>query len=126
MRVADQDLHSLLGPADSHGLHHGVPVLANSASVLIFNQKSSDLGRIREHFPDLPEVMVQSLPLMKQGTCITQLPGDLLLVNVIPSQFELAVLSSKLEDRARAKDLIKQVMLEAQAQAQGVNQYAKQ
>ena len=65
--------------------------------------------------------MVESLPLMKQGTCITQLPGDLLLVNVIPSQFELAVLSSKLEDRARAKDLIKQVMQEAQAQAQGAS-----
>ena len=113
MIVADQDLHSLLGPADEHGLHHGVPILANSATTLIFNQKASELARVREHFPDLPESMVQALPTMAQGSCICQLPGDLLQLNVIPSQFELAVLSSKLEDRARAKELMAKIMQEA-------------
>lgn len=116
MIVADQDLHSLLGPADEHGLHHGVPILANSATTLIFNQKASELARIREHFPDLPESMILSLPVMAQGTCICQLPGDLLQVNVIPSPFELAVLSSKLEDRARARELMKTIQREAQAE----------
>ncbi len=114
MIVADQDLHSLLGPADERGLHHGVPILANSATTLIFNQKASELARVREHFPDLPESMVQALPLMPQGGCICQLPGDLLQVSVIPSQFELAVLSSKLEDRARAKELMSQIIAEAE------------
>ncbi len=122
MIVADQDLHSLLGPADEHGLHHGVPIMANSATTLIFNQKASELARVREHFPDLPEGYVMALPTMAQGTCICQLPGDLLQVSVIPSQFELAVLSSKLEDRARARQLMKQIALEAQ----GVHQNGHQ
>lgn len=113
MIVADQDLHSLLGPTDEHGLHHGVPILANSATTLIFNQKASELARVREHFPDLPESMIQALPTMAQGSCICQLPGDLLSINVIPSQFELAVLSSKLEDRARAQQIMKQIYQEA-------------
>ena len=113
MIVADQDLHSLLGPADEHGLHHGVPILANSATTLIFNQKASELGRVREHFPDLPENMILALPTMAQGSCICQLPNDLLQLSVIPSQFELAVLSSKLEDRQRAKNIMAQIMKEA-------------
>ena len=79
-------------------------------------QKASELARIREHFPDLPESMILALPVMAQGTCICQLPGDLLQVNVIPSQFELAVLSSKLEDRARARELMKTIQREAQAE----------
>ena len=101
--VADQDLHSLLGPADEKGLHHGVPILANSATTLVFNQKASELARVRNHFPDLPEALVQALPTMRQGTCIAQLPGDLLQVSVIPSPFELTVLSSRLQDREQAK-----------------------
>ena len=114
MIVADQDLHSLLGPADGHGLHHGIPIMANSATTLIFNQKASELARVREHFPDLPEGYVQTLPTSAQGTCICQLPDDLLQVSVIPSQFELAVLSSKLEDRARAQKIMKQIYKESQ------------
>ena len=116
MIVADQDLHSLLGPADEHGLHHGIPILANSATTLIFNQKASELARVREHFPDLPESYVMALPTMAQGSCICQLPSDLLQVNVIPSQFELAVLSSKLEDRARARELMRIIYQEAQGE----------
>ena len=51
MIVADQDLHSLLGPQDERGLHHGVPMLANAANVLIFNQKGSERDRIETYFP---------------------------------------------------------------------------
>ena len=90
-----------------------MPILANSATTLIFNQKASELARVREHFPDLPEGYILALPTMAQGTCICQFPGDLLQVSVIPSQFELAVLSSKLEDRARAKEIMKQIYQEA-------------
>jgi hypothetical protein len=117
MIVADQDLHSLLGPADERGLHHGIPMLANAATTLIFNQKSSEKARVREHFPDLPPVLLETLPVLPQGTCLVQLPDDLLQVNVLPSAFELAVLSSRLQDRARAQQIIQRVKQEAGALA---------
>ncbi|HID89404.1 MAG TPA: hypothetical protein EYP52_06815 [Anaerolineae bacterium] len=106
MIVADQDLHSLLGPADERGLHHGVPILANAAFSLIFRQKGSEKGRIREFFPDLPDVFVERLPVLTQGTCVAQLPDDLLLVNVRPSMLDRIVLSSRLQDREQARRII--------------------
>ncbi|MBA3533199.1 MAG: DUF87 domain-containing protein, partial [Ardenticatenales bacterium] len=114
MIVADQDLPSLLGPADESGLHHGEPILANTANTLIFNQKAGELANVRERFPDLPEAMIQVLPVMRPGTCLVQLPDDLLQVSVRPSAFELAVLSSRLQDRARARAIIAQVTREVE------------
>ncbi|MDT8899551.1 ATP-binding protein (plasmid) [Thermanaerothrix sp. 4228-RoL] len=113
MIVADQDLHSLLGPADEAGLRHGVPMLANAANVLIFRQKESELEAVREHFPLLPETLVQNLPLLPQGTCVASFyDGDLLVVSVLPSRLEEVVFSSRLQDRQRARELIRQIQQE--------------
>jgi len=77
MIVADQDLHSLLGPADPEtGLHHGEAMLANAANVLIFRQRDSEVAKIRQTFPALPQPWVESLPLFRTGTCIVQTPDD--------------------------------------------------
>jgi hypothetical protein len=113
MVVADQDMHSMLGPRDRHGVHHGIPILANSAFSFIFYQKAGELPAIREHFPNIPEELVGRLPRLTQGACIALLPpDDLLLVNVLPSPLDAVILSSKLEDRARAREVMKQLALE--------------
>jgi len=112
MIVADQDLHSLLGPKDDKGLHHGVPILANAANTLIFNQKDSERERVREHFPSLPDSLIGALSVLPRGACIASFPDDLLVVNILPSQFELTVFSSRLQDRQRAKEIIKQLQRE--------------
>lgn len=110
--LIDQDLHSALGPADETGLHHGVPAFANRANTFIFNQSSSELGRVREHIPTLPEAIVQTLPNLGQGSCVAEVGKDLLLLDVVASPFELTALSSKPADRARMKQLIEQVTSE--------------
>lgn len=112
MIVADQDLHSLLGPRDERGLHHGIPILANAASTLIFRQKDSEKGRIREFFPTLPDTLVESLPGLPVGTCIAQFPDDLLVVNVVPSQLDRVVLSSRLQDREYARRVVQRMVEE--------------
>lgn len=115
MIVADQDLHSLLGPADESGLRHGVPMLANAANVLLFRQKESELGMMREHFPNLPESMVLSLPSLPRGTCVASLyDGDLLVVSIMPSYLEEVVFSSRVQDRQRAQEIIKRLQREVQ------------
>lgn len=112
MIVADQDLHSFLGPADESGLHHGVPMLANSAFQFIFLQQSGQKAIVREHFPDIPEGMIATLPLLPQGACIAKLPDDLLQIAMTASPFEQAVLSSRLQDRERAQRLMAQMVKE--------------
>ncbi len=113
MVVADQDLHSLLGPKDEKGLHHGIPILANSANTLVFNQKDSERSMMIEHFPMLPEAIVNALPVLPRGTCAAQFAdGDLLMVNVVPSQLDQVVLSSRLQDRALAARLVEQIRKE--------------
>jgi hypothetical protein len=116
MIIADQDLHSMLGPADPiNGLHYGAPMLANAAFTFIFRQKGSERGRIVEHFPDIPEKLVDQLPGFGQGTCIAQFPDDLLVTHVLPSQMDKIILSSKLEDKQRAKEIIRQLAIEVGA-----------
>ncbi len=112
MIVADQDLHSFLGPADESGLHHGVPMLANSAFQFIFLQQSGQKAIVREHFPDVPDSMITTLPLLPQGACIAKLPDDLLQIAMTASPFEQAVLSSRLQDQARAQRLMQQMVKE--------------
>ncbi|HRJ58945.1 MAG TPA: hypothetical protein PLV64_21855 [Anaerolineales bacterium] len=113
MIVADQDLHSLLGPRDEKGLHHGVPILANAANTLIFNQKDGERSMIQEHFPGLPSALVDALPALPRGTCLANFAdGDLLMVNVVPSPLDRVVLSSRLQDRVLAKSLVKQIQKE--------------
>jgi hypothetical protein len=112
MIVADQDLHSLLGPKDEKGLHHGIPILANAANTLIFNQKDGERERVREHFPSLPDSLIGALSVLPRGACIASFPDDLLVVNILPSQFELIVFSSRLQDKQRAKEIIKQLQKE--------------
>jgi len=115
MVVADQDLHSLLGPRDEKGLHHGIPILANSANTLIFNQKDSERAIIMEHFPALPESIINTLPILPRGTCVSQFAdGDLLMVNIVPSQLDQVVLSSRLQDRDLAARLVDQIKKEVQ------------
>ncbi len=104
MIVADQDLHSLLGPADpGTGLHHGEAMLANAANVLIFRQRDSEVAKIRQTFPAIPGPWVESLPLFRTGTCIVQTPDDLDIVTVLPTDLERVVLSSRLQDRELAR-----------------------
>jgi hypothetical protein len=112
MIVADQDLHSLLGPADERGLHHGVPMLANAANTLIFHQKDSERERVETYFPALPSSIVEALPQLSRGTCVAQLPDDLLVVNVIPSRLDRVLLSSRLQDRERAGKIIEEMTQE--------------
>ena len=112
MIVADQDLHSLLGPKDEKGLHHGIPILANAANSLIFNQKDSERERVHEHFPSLPDSLISALPVLPRGACVVSLPNDLLVVNILPSQFERIVFSSRLQDRQRAREIIQQLKRE--------------
>ena len=112
MIVADQDLHSLLGPADESGLHHGVPMVANAAYSLVFHQKGSERERIRGHFPDFPASIIEALPAFQRGTCVAQLPDDLLVVNVIPSRLDRVLLSSRLRDRERARQIIAEMTQE--------------
>jgi len=107
MIVADQDLHSLLGPRDEKGLHHGVPILANAANTLIFNQKDSERAAIAEHFPSLPGAVVDTLPALPRGTCVAQFAdGDLLIVSVVPSQMDKVIFSSRLQDRELAAQIV--------------------
>ncbi|MEP0805705.1 MAG: hypothetical protein HRF47_09460 [Chloroflexota bacterium] len=116
MIVADQDLHSLLGPRDESGLHHGVPILANAANTLIFNQKDSERTMIQEHFPALPEAVVDALPALPRGTCVAQFAdGDLLVVNIVPSRMDQVVLSSRLQDRQLAARIVEQIRKEVEA-----------
>lgn len=113
MIVADQDLHSMLGPADPiNGLHYGIPILANAAFTFIFRQKGSEKANIREHFPDIPSRLVDQLPAFGPGTCIAQFPDDLLVVHVEPSPLDRVILSSRLQDRQRAREIIRQLAVE--------------
>lgn len=112
MIVADQDLHSLLGPEDEQGLQHGLPILANAANTLIFKQNDSQRETVRSHFPSLPDSLVETLPALAQGTCIAQFPEDTLLVNVLGSLFDRAVLSTRLQDRAYALEIVKRTLEE--------------
>lgn len=112
MIVADQELHTLLGPQDATGLHHGAPILANSAFALLFYQRDSERQRIRESFPGLPEGLREMLFRLPRGMCLAQFPDDLLLVNVLPSAFERLMLSSQLHDQARKKATIKRLVEE--------------
>ena len=114
MIVADQDLHSLLGPKDDKGIHHGIPILANAANTLIFNQKDSERARVREHFPGLPERLVEALPILPRGTCIASFPDDLLVASILPSQLERIVFSSRLQDREQARRIVEQLKAELQ------------
>jgi len=114
MIVADQDLHSLLGPTDPNtGLHHGIPILANAANTLIFRQKDSERERVRSHFPMLPQTLIDTLPALQRGTCIAKFADDdLLVVHITPSPLEAILLSSRLQDRMAAQRVMHQILAE--------------
>jgi len=109
MIVADQDLHSLLGPQDASGLHHGAPILANADFKLLFYQESSERERVQNAFPGLPSSLFESIFTFPRGVCLAKLPDDLLIVQVRPSVFERTVLSSQLHDRQRARALVEKM-----------------
>ncbi len=115
MIVADQDLHSLLGPVNEKGVHNGAPILANAAFTLLFYQKDSERERIRENFAGLPPALSDMLFSLPRGVCLAQLPDDLLVVHVRPSAFEQLVLSSRLTDRQRAKVVVERMIEELSA-----------
>jgi DNA helicase HerA-like ATPase len=87
-------------------------MLANAAHTLIFNQKDSERSRVREHFPGLPDRLVDALPILPRGTCIASFPDDLLVVNIIPSKLERIVFSSRLQDREQAHRIVEQLKQE--------------
>lgn len=106
MIVADQDLHSLLGRADEHGTHHGLPMLSNAAMNMIFFQKGSERGAIDTYFPDLPPTLKERIFHQGLGQCVMQMPGEVMAVNIQPSPFEAVVLSSRQTDRERRDEII--------------------
>ena len=112
MIVADQDLHSFLGPVNEKGVHNGAPILANAAFTLLFYQKDSERERLRESFSGLPPAYFEFLFSLPRGACLAQLPDDFLLVHVRPSAFEQLVLSSRLADRQRAKAVVDRMIEE--------------
>ena len=59
-------------------------MLANSAFNFFFLQKDSELARIRESFPALPNELVNMLPAIGQGSCIAILPNDLITMKHLP------------------------------------------
>ncbi|OQX64903.1 MAG: hypothetical protein B5M51_02225 [Anaerolinea sp. 4484_236] len=87
-------------------------MLANAANTLIFHQKDSERDRIKTYFPSLPTSIADALPALQRGTCIAQLPDDLLVVNVIPSRLDKVLLSSRLQDRERAREIIEEMTQE--------------
>ncbi len=113
MIVADQDLPSFLGPADPiNSVHYGYPILANAVNNLIFRQKGSELASIRQYFPDVPTNLVDQLPGFGQGTCVAQLPDDLIVAHVQPTPLDKIILSSRLQDRENAKRITQQLATE--------------
>jgi hypothetical protein len=60
----------------------------------------------------LPGSIVEALPQLSRGTCVAQLPDDLLVVNVIPSRLDRVLLSSRLQDRERAGKIIQEMTQE--------------
>lgn len=115
MIVADQDLHSFLGPVNEKGVHNGAPILANAAFTLLFYQKDSERERIRANFAGLPPALSETLFSLPRGVCLAQLPDDLLVVHVRPSAFEQLVLSSRLADRQRARGVVDRMIEELSA-----------
>ena len=113
MIVADQELTSLLGTADRRGTRHGRMMLATAVTRLIFNQTGGDLPMLSDAFPDIPQELLSLLPHLPQGSCIAQLPDDLLLLDVQANTFELAVLTSRLQDRAARTALLRRFAEEA-------------
>ena len=110
MIVADQDLHTLLGPRNERGVHPGETMLFNAASTLLFYQKDSERELIQEKFSGLPEMLFEALFRLPRGVCIAQLPDDLLLTSIKPNEFEKIALSSQLHDRQRAQAVVQSVM----------------
>jgi len=110
MVVADQDLHTLLGPRNERGVHPGETMLFNAASTLLFYQKDSERELIREKFSGLPEMLFEALFRLPRGVCIAQLPDDLLLTSIRPNEFEKIALSSQLHDRQRAQAVVQSVL----------------
>lgn len=106
MVVADQDLHSLLGRQDMAGTHHGMPMLANAAIVMIFHQREGQREAIREQFPELPTSLEQRIYNQRLGQCVLQLPNDVLQITVRSSEFERVLLSSRLQDRQRRQEVV--------------------
>jgi len=109
MIVADQDLHSLLGRADEHGTHHGLPMLSNAAMSMIFFQKGAERGSIDTYFPDLPPTLKERIFHQGLGQCVLQMPGEVMAVNIQPSPFEGIVLSSRQTDRDRRDEIVKKL-----------------
>lgn len=105
MIVADQDLHSLLGPQDERGLHHGIPILANAANVFLFRLEDQ-LNRVRDYFPEIPNSMASKLPYLTPGTCIASLEKTVTMLHFWANDLESALFSSRLEDRRTALQII--------------------
>lgn len=115
MIAVDQDLPNLLGTPDARGVYHGAIMLANAMYAMLYRQKASELPQLRERFSDIPDELLNGLPTMPRGTCIMQLPDDLLRVNITPSDLEAMVFSSRLEDREHVKTINATLRTSAQA-----------
>jgi len=113
MIVADQNLHTLLGPVNASGVHPGEAILFNSAYSFIFYQKDTDRQLLKERFSGMPDMMFESLFRLPRGVCVAQLPDDLLMVNVRPFGLEKIALSSQLHDRQLAAQVMRSLSDEA-------------
>lgn len=109
MIAADQDLHSFLGRADEHGIHHGKPMLSNAAMAMLFFQDGAEREAIDREFPDLPPTLKERIFHQSLGQCVLKMPGEVMGVNIQPSPFEAVVLSSRQADRDRRDEIVKKL-----------------
>lgn len=121
MIVADQDLHSLLGRADHAGTHHGEPMLANAAINMIFFQREGQREMIDRYYPEIPVPLRERIYQQGLGQCILQLPNDVLQMMVRPSDFERVLLSSRLQDRTRRREMIAKLRRQLQGVQHGTS-----
>lgn len=112
MIAADQTIQSLIGVADQYGTRHGHEMFANSPFRFVFFQEDSEMETLIRQFPMMPEAYRQQIHRLPRGQCIAQTPDGIFRLIVTASDLEHTVLSSNLQHKARARQLIGQMRRE--------------
>lgn len=113
MWVADQTSASLLGVTDTQNIRHGEEMLANAPFRLIFYQEGDQKQAIKKVFPTLPDAYRDVIHSLARGQCVLQTPTEgCFLVSIVPSELETILLSSRRQDKERARALLKKMRKE--------------
>ena len=92
---------------------YGSEILSNSSSVFLFYQPGIEKETLKKLFPDLPDAYREAIHTFPLGACIAKLPEGTFPMSVVPSQLELVLLSSKLQDREARQLIIEKMKHEA-------------